>query len=632
MDRELTLRVNVSSAGHDAVRSFRDMAGATRDLARAEKDYQEQLRQRVDRFRESQRIEQDFRRATFGDRVRAFREEQHHQQAFRQATFRDRVELAVQQTREQHQLRQELIRRGVVAPTGRDLLQSAIGVRGMTALGTAGMVGAVGAGAMLAAQHGLDSLTRIAQVAGDSFASARDKARGLAEALPIFGGLIESVHRFMDALQGIPDRLARAQHALVQEEAFIHGSRTVEVAERSADFRLNVAHGNLQAGERLARQLLHRPPELPADRSSVRADLEYRYRERMLGPELQKRTAERDLEAAQNELAAARSARASATRSRDRAEREYKDAAAEFERIKAGPKAEDLPPAGPGILQDAGEQGALALGAFAKMFRGEKINRQEGAAAMVMMAPPFAQPLFLAGRQLKRDWERHKAVEREFGPDKLLFAAGRANALGQDLQAKSAEVEKAITREEEAQLKLAQAKAAVRAADVAKQREELAHVREMRQSAEQRHQSWGMLQMGDRFAALHAAQWMKDRGFDALTPDQRAVLQRAGFGDVLAKEAERSAANDPLRQQTRKLLGITDEMDDLGALRNKERKLAVDVQVQPIIDTAQLAADIARALDRSLANLVREIKARVATEVGLRRDEDARQRAIRRQQ
>lgn len=173
-------------------------------------------------------------------------------------------------------------------------------------------------------------------------------------------------------------------------------------------------------------------------------------------------------------------------------------------------------------------------------------------------------------------------------------------ALDDELRARQ-QLATASQQEMAAAQNAATAESNLRKANIALAKEELAVLKEKEQQIKGSAQAFGSLSAMEKQAALESAKALKEKGYDALTPEQKAAIQGAGFGQQLGFAAQQAALANPDFKAISQLFG---QEFDLAAIQAKQvevqAKIALDVQ----LDESQFADAIKNALEPILKQII----------------------------
>lgn len=158
-----------------------------------------------------------------------------------------------------------------------------------------------------------------------------------------------------------------------------------------------------------------------------------------------------------------------------------------------------------------------------------------------------------------------------------------------ELEARRNELVAARERQQASIGNAVQAESAHRKALIGIDRERLQVLVEQEQRIKGAATSFGALSEAEKTEAVEVANRAKQQGFGALTPEQKALLQRAGGGDFVQKGNENIGLRDDRFKQIQEAIG---EKADLRGVQKQrvelENKIALDVQ----LDQKKLATDM----------------------------------------
>lgn len=389
----------------------------------------------------------------------------------------------------------------------------------------------------------------------DETLSLNQAIRKTAESVPLVGEVYKAIGELADAISGKTDAIRKAS----REEAKATAQTSINVGLYQQTSPLNL---QLQQADARAKALAQAPLvefNAPA-RDSQAGEVAFAQYERRQPLEVEKRRAQAEAEAA---AAVA------------------KQAADERKRLQ-------------GKLPGLESATASAQAAFDVQRKAEEEKKKNQSAfeqkAKTITAYAFPTIPITAGSL--EDTEKIKAANN------LKVALEKEKEIRSQLTTAAQQEANAVKAAAEAESKLRQA-------NLALAKDELAAIKEKQAAIKSSAQSFGSLSALDKQAALESAQAFAEKGYNNLTPEQKASLQGAGFGQQLAFAAQQSAINSPDFAAIAQLMGAE---FDLKGLQNKELELQAQIAVDIQMDEKTLANDIAAALKEALTTIIKELK------------------------
>jgi len=424
---------------------------------------------------------------------------------------------------------------------------------------------------------GLNAAAKAVDALGDSSLSAGQKMRKVAEALDPTG-VVAAMGALADAVSGKTEAIRKA----TREEALAQAEANANTQKYTASLPLRT---EADAVKSRAAVLANLPTAFNAaaapSRDTFQGDVDYQRFERRQPLEFEKAKADA-------ELNAAREAAARAAAERQRLETEVAPASRRARQLKAEFD-RDFP------------EGQEQLPK--RRMPWERSLKENLAEAGVQAALPFlpgAGQVFATTTDTSAEDAKKVSAAAEVAKSLI-----REKELRQQLAAASQQEAATIKAKLEAER-------AQRQANLAIAKDDLAILKEKSAQVAQSATSFGSLSAVDKQAALEAAQQLKGRGYETLTPEQKAAISAAGFGQQLNFAAQQSALNDPFFQQISQLFG---QEFDLKGLQDKELKLQAQIGVTVKTDEAELAKQLkdvlVPALEAALKNLAELAKAEV---------------------
>ncbi len=453
---------------------------------------------------------------------------------------------------------------GLQAGIGKALAQQAgIPPEALAALG-ASVASIVGAVKVLSA--GLSTAAKAVDAYGDATLTASQKVRRIAESIPVLGEVYKSAGELADALSGKTEAIRKATREEAQVTATAQAG--AQAFQASAPVRQQIAALDAKAAAFEKLPAAFNAAAAPS-RDTFEGNVAFQQFERAQPLEFEKAKAAAEVAAAQQAEADARRRRldqqsnvgAAASRSDAAKEAEKEALAAEREAKRPG----------------------RARGALGDLFGDKAVNTAFTAAI------PF-KGLFESAdadkNKINASSELKKKLAEELAErQKLIAAAQQEAAAVQTTQA---------------------AEAKFRQANIALAKEKLAVLKEEEQRIAGAAASFGSLSAVDKQAALEAAQQLKGRGYDSLTPEQKQAISAAGFGQQLNFAAQQSALADPFFQQISQLFG---QSADLKGNQQKQLDLQAQIGVDVKVDEQKLANQLRDALKPVLEELVKQLEA-----------------------
>lgn len=426
----------------------------------------------------------------------------------------------------------------------------------------AAMIGGGALAGMYMGQRLVGAGTNIATALGNPYLTSQQRGLAVAESLPIVGSTIESLHRFKEAIDGLPRAL------LEMRLGFERASAGLQLRTEAAQQRFGVEHEVWVASRRAAgleEAFKEGPRPLRTD-NTPGARLHNREARALNAAELQRTRARVDLETARS------------------AQTDYDSRVRQLQRELDRAKARA---AGQNAMQtEAGRQRIYD--------RGEWLAIND-----IIRHPQWNTPLRLSLAGLFGS-----------GGGKV----GVAQVAGTELQgseavlAKRAQLEKAITEARRNQLSIAEKEHAVREADINLQRTQLALIRNREQRTGSIEQQVGMMSAGERINAQATINRAKRFGLAGLTPQQRGLL--AGLAPEYTRiEAQKLGAHNPLTDSIKQLEQLGPQTSQ--ELRGQRLKLEQQVEVNVRVDEGKLASAIEKKLAAFSDRLIQLIDLRV---------------------
>lgn len=163
----------------------------------------------------------------------------------------------------------------------------------------------------------------------------------------------------------------------------------------------------------------------------------------------------------------------------------------------------------------------------------------------------------------------------------------------------------ATQQQGEAAKAAAEAEARLRQANLNLKKEELNVLKEQEQRIKGAAQSFGNLTDVEKSAAIAALQDVKAKGFEAATPEQKALIQQAGGTEFLNQQAQQAALKDDRFRQFQELMG---ESADLKGTRQKITDLNAEIALDIQLDSKAVADDLKEALEPALKEVKKVFK------------------------
>lgn len=431
-----------------------------------------------------------------------------------------------------------------------------------------GIAGVAAYATAAAGERTLTSFARAMDLVNNSSLDATLKVRGLAETIPIFGGLARAWNQFRDASTGAND-IRREGDRRNELREFMAPVRA-RVEREQMDVRLRqadvAAQARAQAG--VPDAVRGTVGYIGANRSTLAGEREYQFG-RQLQPSLAAvAQAKADAERANAAVAAAR-------REAEAADQRYRTAREEGGRLRAE---RDRLARLPQQYEDERGNAARARG---EQYR-QAVLRGDAAGAQAA----------LRGHLLDRaDFDRTQS-----SPERLI---AMRQAQEGNIAAQAAETEGARTNALTAQARIEQEILAahnkqldLRRLQNEADRQRLSVLQQQEAILKGQAGSFGGLSKGEQNAALAFARQAQQFGFESLTPEMKAQLGRAGFSDYVTKGNIEQAAKDPAFQEISKILGETANLGTLSGNRAEQAKVEGQITVQYQVDVARLAAEL----------------------------------------
>lgn len=168
------------------------------------------------------------------------------------------------------------------------------------------------------------------------------------------------------------------------------------------------------------------------------------------------------------------------------------------------------------------------------------------------------------------------------------------------------ELQRQSNRETQAEIGYAQQVHAMADLTLNKERERLSVLKEQEGRLKEQAVAYGGLDEGAKAMAQQAAEQVKTHGFGSLAVEQKAALQRAGFGEFVGRENVKQAEADPTLAALRANLGEVG--GGLAGKRKEIFQLEKAIEVKVVQNQEQLDRSIEKALNDQREWIVDSIK------------------------
>ncbi len=420
--------------------------------------------------------------------------------------------------------------------------------------GAAGMIG----GGLEMAGAGVKEYSQVMDVLGNSFTSTADKARSLAEGMPVIGNFVSAIYGAIDAFSGMTDRIRQGQYQFDMAAAGF----TADASLRQKVGPIQVEQAQSAAAAAAAQNILPQYGEAPSYLNTQdyqnytaqnaledkRVTLERSAAATSAAKESnvnQQVNIQRQLNAAAEQEAAARPARDAAI--------------AEMERQQAG--------------------GALTYTAAE-----QAENDRRRIMGMLPLPPAGSAPVL------------DKAQKAQVVLD---LDAGTSNTAALNL-----EMQQKITEEKKLQADLDKNAADARALDIEGQKQKLAILEQQLNKARSQYESIGGMDDASRSNAILALKQANDLGIQSLTQEQKGLIGGIPGGSDKLKELQLNfASTDPQAMADtaalRGLLATSGSIDQTGSSKDLPTLLAEQAAAAAAIKAQTQANAVASTGDTS---------------------------------
>lgn len=426
--------------------------------------------------------------------------------------------------------------------------------QGMLASG--GAYGLAAIAAFKVTEEGLRSLGNAANVLGNSTLTANQKVQMLAERIPIIGGLAGALREAVEGLSGMAERLRQMglTHTISMARIQAQNTGALQKAGLSAEYQGAAAYAGGLAN--ITPQAYTGP--LPI---GPRDTIEYEHQQRLIELDMSRQRARAEMARQQQMQAQADS-----------------DVEAEKRAITLA-------------------QGQRARAA--QRFQSAPTSAQSHVPGWLKWGAALFNPLAM-GSAIYGGHAAETAREKE---QRTGAVQAEKEARAQE-EGAAARLEAAYQRQHQAALGAGQAESDLRKINIGYLKEELNYINQKLELSKSEAQRFGSMNDLEREQALAIARRYKEQGYENLTPEEKGYLP----GHIAAAEAQKAAMRDSRFREYADIYGVD---SDIEKLAKEKIKVQAEVNVQVALDEAKLGESIAKALEKTFANMIKAIDARV---------------------
>jgi hypothetical protein len=418
-------------------------------------------------------------------------------------------------------------------------------------------------------EAGMRQLTEVNNILGNASLTAAQKSRALAESLPLVGGWFESLHKLADSLTGTTEKMRANAASLQIDLVKISAAATAEQKTRAGRTEVE------ETGRR-ATALAHFTPApfRTFDRSTFQGEIARQEYMSVLPAKDTRDQMAVEVEMAKKNAEAARQRRDDLGKRAAAAAAEQERAAAEAQRVR---RKQGLPEPGQQPRQESATR--------------EIIRRGLGYVQM-------------AGEGTVGYFGRQTVTSRQKGNiDTAATEAKRAEAQAAALQKAH---EEAILEAKQKGIEADRKSSELRKANVEIAKAELAVLEAKEQRLASQSTRIGGMNKADRMIGLQAATYIKEQGIQAATPQMIQAAEQ--FAPDYIRKIKEAFGRTTEEYQAGVERGLLEEGVLEEVRKQVDRKVQANVRMELVIDTKQLAIDIAATVQETFRELIKNIK------------------------